>query len=214
MSTVIKRKSSIGYIKWAVNIILPLIIALLPVTESFTSSIKWFMVITILAIILTATANVPQLAVSLGLPVAYIVLLKVPADVAMRAWSLEIPWLILGGFLLTVVLNRTGLLKRVAYKCILLFGGTYKGAIIGIVVVGLIASLVIADLSAKVILLSALALGICKALEFELGDTETSGIGLAALAATLGPSYLFYHGSTGTLVPMGIVASTPACGVD
>lgn len=194
-------------IKWILNIIIPMLVLLIPTDGNFTWTIKAFLIVTIFAIVLIATDNLPMLVIALGLPVCYIIFLKVPSAVVMRPWTTEIPWLILGGFLITQALQRTGLLKRMAYRCILLFGGRFRGIIYGMMFVGVIASLIISDLSAKVILLGALALGICEALGVKKGGRTASAIGLAALAATLGPSYLFLTGSTGNLVPLGIAAS-------
>lgn len=199
-----QKKSTSFYVKWIVNFLIPIVIALIPTTDAFTAPIKWFLVISVFAIILIATENVPLLAVTIGLPVCYVVFLKVPATVAYQPWSLEIPWLILGGFILTVALQKSGLLQRIAYRCILLFGGRFRGILYGMALVGTICSLIISDVAAKAILLGALALGICNALELKLGSRAASAVGMAALASALGPSYLFYTGSTGNLVPFGI----------
>lgn len=209
MEQVIGRKKPASfYIKWIVNFVIPLIVALIPVTPDFTPTIKWFLVITLFAIILIATENVPLLAVTIGLPVCYIVFLKVPAAVAYQPWSLEMPWLILSGFILTISLQKCGLLKRIAYRCILLFGGRFRGILFGMALLGAICSLIIADVAAKAVLLGALALGICNALELKPGSRGASALAMSALAAALGPSYLFFTGSTGNLVPFGILAST------
>lgn len=203
-----KTRSASFYIKWVVNFLIPIVIALIPCNESFTSTIKWFLVISIFAIILIATENVPLLAVTMGLPVCYVVFLKVPAAVAYQPWSLEIPWLILGGFILTVALQKSGLLKRIAYRCILLFGGRFRGILYGMALVGTICSLIISDVAAKAILLGALALGICNALDLKMGGRAASAVAMSALASALGPSYLFYTGSTGNLVPFGVAAAS------
>ena len=89
-----QKKSTSFYVKWIVNFLIPIVIALIPTTDAFTAPIKWFLVISVFAIILIATENVPLLAVTIGLPVCYVVFLKVPATVAYQPWSLEIPWLI------------------------------------------------------------------------------------------------------------------------
>lgn len=144
-----QKKSTSFYVKWIVNILIPVVIALIPTTDAFTAPIKWFLVISVFAIVLIATENVPLLAVTIGLPVCYVVFLKVPATVAYQPWSLEIPWLILGGFILTVALQKSGLLQRIAYRCILLFGGRFRGILYGMALVGTICSLIISDVAAK-----------------------------------------------------------------
>ncbi|MGI6730400.1 MAG: SLC13 family permease [Anaerovoracaceae bacterium] len=193
-------------IKWIVSFLLPILVSLVPVSESFTAPIKLFMVITIFAICLIATEVVPLFVVSVALPVTYIVFLQIDPKIAFAAWSLDVPWLILGGFILTMALEKTGLLKRVAYRLILLFGGKFNGILFGFMLLGAIISLIITDVAAKAILFGALAVGIAKAFELEMGGRTASALGMAAIASALGPSYLWYTGSNGNIVPFGIMA--------
>lgn len=196
--------STKNIVKWAVNIIIPLLILFIPTSETFTKDIKIFFVITIFAIILIATENIPMGATALLLPISYVLLLKVPTNVAFASWSLEIPWLIIAGFLITAVLEKTGLMKRLAYNSILLAGGSFKGIIVGMLITGTVMAFLIADVAAKAVLMGALALSICKALDLKLGDKAASAIAAAAWLAVSGTSYFVYTGSTGNLVPFGI----------
>jgi di/tricarboxylate transporter len=192
-------------IKWAINIILPLIVLMIPVSATFTPAIKTFLVITVLCVGLMATENIPIFAASLLLPVLYALFLDgVNNGVIYKPWTTDVPWLTIGGSVLTIALQKSGLLKRLAYKTILLFGANFKGMIFGMMAVGIVISAVMANLPAKAILLGAFALGICEAMDFKLGSREASALGLAAIASCLGPSYLYYTGSGGTIVTMGI----------
>ncbi len=203
-----KNLSKITLLKWAINVLIPLVIAFLPTSaDGFTPTLRNFLVVTVFAIILIAAGNIPLFTVSILLPVAYVVLLGLDTAVAFRAWSMEIPWLILGGFIITIALQKTGLLKRLAYGCILLFGGKFRGILYGLMLLGAILSIVIADMAAKAILIGALTLGICNAMELKMGDRAASALGLAAIAATLSPSYLFLTGSSGNLVTFGVATT-------
>lgn len=68
-------------------------------------------------------------------------------------------------------------------------------------------SFLIADISAKAVLVGALALSIVKAFNLELTGPASAGIGAATIVAITGTSYLILTGSTGNLVPMGIVSA-------
>lgn len=202
-------------IKWAVNIIIPLICLLIPTSESFTQDIKGFFVITTFMIILIATENIPMFASVILLPVLYTIFLGQPQSVVYSAWTENVPWIALGGSAITLALNKTGLLRRIAYRVILLCGGRFIGILFGMVLVGTLISTIMTDMLAKAILLSALGLGICSALGFKPGDRESSAIGLTTLVACLGPSYLFYTGSGGTVTTLSILeailpGSTPS----
>ena len=50
-----QKKSTSFYVKWIVNFLIPIVIALIPTTDAFTAPIKWFLVISVFAIILIAT---------------------------------------------------------------------------------------------------------------------------------------------------------------
>jgi di/tricarboxylate transporter len=200
-----KKLDKKSIIKWAINVILPLIVLMIPTSEAFTPEIKTFLLITVLCVGFMATENIPLFATAILLPVLYTLFLKdVGNGVVYQAWTTDVPWLMVGGSVLTIALQKSGLLKRLAYKTILVFGAKFKGMIFGMMVVGIIISAIMSNLPAKAILLGAFAIGICNAMNFELGSRESSALGLAAIASCLGPSYLYYTGSGGTIVTMGI----------
>lgn len=197
------NKSSM--LKWAINIILPLIVLLIPVSEAFTVEIKTFLVITVLCIGFMATEKIPIFAISILLPVLYAVFLTdVDNSLVYKAWTTDVPWLTIGGLVLTIGLQKSGLLKRLAYKTILLCGGKYKGMIFGMMIVGIVVGAIMTNLAAKAILLGVFALGISNAMGFKPGSREASALGLSAIASCLGPSYLYLTGCSGTIVTMGI----------
>lgn len=198
----LEKKSFLNW-KWLLNILLPLAVAFIPVSEAFTADIRNFFIITLFAIILIATDNIPIMAASIALPVIYMIFLPgMTMKIVFDSWSTATPWLTLGGSILTIALTKTGLLKRIAYKCILLCGGKFRGILYGMMLIGIVISSFMADVPAKGILMGTLALGICNALGFKLGGRASSAIGLAAIAACLGPSYLYFTGAGGTIVPM------------
>lgn len=202
-----KSYSKAGIVKWIVSFALPIIIALTPVSETFTSPIKWFSVITIFFICLIATDVLPMFVVSVAIPVTYIVFLHVDPKIAFGPWAIEVPWLILGGFIMTMALEKTGLLKRMAYRIILLCGGRFNGILFGFMILGSLTSLIITDNSAKAIMFGALAVGIGRAFDLEFGGRTASALGMVAIASAIGPSYLWYTGSQGNLVPFGIIGA-------
>ena len=191
-------------IKWGANILIPIMILLCPMTENFTSEIRNFFALTIFAIILIATENIPIFTTSILLPMSYMILLQLPSHVVFKAWSLEVPWLILGGFIITIALKKTGLLERIAYASILMCGGSIRGILYGLMILGAILSLVIADVVAKAILICTLAVGICDSMNIKLGSKSSSAIGLAVIASTIGTNTLYLI-STGNLVVLNII---------
>ena len=176
-----KSYSKAGVIKWIVSFAIPIIIALAPVSETFTAPIKWFSVITVFFICLIATEVLPMFVVSVAIPVTYIVFLHVDPKIAFGPWAIEVPWLILGGFIMTMALEKTGLLKRMAYRIILLCGGRFNGILFGFMILGSLTSLIITDNSAKAIMFGALAVGIGRAFDLEFGGRTASALGMVAM---------------------------------
>lgn len=177
-------------LKWAIIILCPLLILCVPVNEMFTWPVKMFFVITLLAILLFALETIQQTAVAILLPIAYVVFQIAPSTVAFSPWTGNIPWMMIGGLILANVLQNIGLLKRIAYKCIILTGCSYKGIIYGIGLAGLILNVMIP--AQATIPLAALAFGICQAMGLKKSKAA-AGIMLSAGLAALLPNYLFLN---------------------
>ncbi len=185
---------------WIISIALPILLLFLPTSAQFTSQIKLFFALSLGGILFWAFEIVPNLIVSLILPVLYLIFNLAPADVVFSSWSNYIPWIMLSGMILTNVAEETGLLKRVAYWSILKTGGSYRGIIYGLTLSGVIIALVMTDLTARTILFATLSYGICKALDLENGGKASSGIMLAGLFAALNPGYIFLTSTSQTMI--------------
>ncbi len=98
--------------------------------------------------------------------------------------------MMIGGLILANILQSIGLLKRIAYKCIILTGCSYKGIIYGIGLAGLVLNVMIP--AQATIPLAALAFGICRAMGLKKSKAA-AGIMLSAGLAALLPNYLFLN---------------------
>ena len=175
---------------WVLTIGLPAVILLMPTTEVMTMQIKLYLAITLLCILMFAFENVQQTAVALLLPLLYVVSGVVPASVAFSPWLQYIPWMCLGGLILANVLESTGLLRRVAYKCIIMTGASYNGILWGMALAGIILNVFIPG--QVVIPMAAFSFGICQALE--LGRSkESAGIMMTAAMAALLPLMFIFN---------------------
>ena len=128
MSTSADKKKRIG---WAVSILIPVIIAFIPVSGDFTESLKRFFMITLFMIMIIAFELFPLLVSAILLPSLYIVSGIVPAATAFGSWSNTTVWIVLGGLIFSTVLDECGLVKRIAYFVIRKCGGTYVGVVYG-----------------------------------------------------------------------------------
>ena len=203
-----KEKRDAGsLVKWFCTLGVPLMILLLPVSEAFSRDIKIFLAITVAASMSFAFENIDQTLVAILLPGLYIICKLAPSAVVLSPWTQNIPWMVLGGFLLADTLGEIGLLKRVAYKCIIWTGCTYNGILYGLVIAGVLLNFMVPGKLA--LPFAALSYGICTALE--LGKSkESAGIMLAAAMGALMPPQMFAFNPTFfILVNGGLEATGP-----
>lgn len=184
-------------IYWIINILLPvLVVVLIPTNDTITMQIKLYIAVTLFAILTFIFENFNRTAIALLLPIVYVILVGCDASDVFSSWTGSIPWYMIGGLLLAVILDRIGLLKRIAYNVILLTGATYKGIILGIAIVGIILYLFIPGNT--VFPMAALSFGICKALDLKPGKAS-GGIMITAAVFSLSLQCMFYSSSYGIL---------------
>ncbi len=175
MSALTKEQRNL-YIKYAINVALPLAIALVPCTEVYTVQIKLFLASTIFAICAFAMETMPQTGVAIMLPVFWIFFNVAKPAAVFNVFQQYLPWVLLGGFFLANVLQRTGLLVRVVYTIVSKTASTYRGLIIGLSLALLIITQCVGS---HPVLYATIAYGICVA--FNFGQSRASaGIMFAA----------------------------------
>ena len=84
MSTSTFKRSDL--IKWAICIILAAICFFIPESEIITSNVKWFLVITVLGLAITAFELVPTIVISVLMPVLWILLNVAPMETVLSSW--------------------------------------------------------------------------------------------------------------------------------
>ena len=192
----VKKLSKGDWVKWICTIGLPVLVMLIPTNESFNSNIRLFLALTLCAILTFAFDNINQTVVALCLPILYVVCGLAPATVAFSPWLQYVPWMTIGGFILAAVLDRVGLLKRLACHIILLTGAKYIGIIWGLAISGVICAIT----GVGVIPVFALAYGVCKALNTGVSKTSAGILLSAAMGVLMASTYLFL----GPLIPLGV----------
>ena len=171
-----QRTNLLGVIKWLIALGIPLAICCIPVNDLFTWRIRLFIALSLLLILLVAFELFNIMIPSVLLPTAYFVTGIVPASTAFGAWTSTVILVVLGAFVLANVLEEVGLLKRIAYWCILKTGGTYAGTVWGTLIASMVLSIV--TFGNAYVLMAALCYGICKALN--LGKSKEAAIVMTA----------------------------------
>ena len=176
-------------IKWAVVLISAAAIWLAPCNEVYTPEVKKFLFVTALGILLVAFELIDLMAVSMMFPIGYLAFGLAPMEIAYSAWTQTMPMVVIGGYMIANVLDRIGLLKRIAYWCILKVGGSYYGLLYGVLIAGCVLNT--ATGGNAWVIMAAFTFGLCKT--FDLGKTIDSAIIMFVGALSAGASCVFIY---------------------
>ena len=200
MPDAIRKTNPKTLIMWICVIAAPIIVMLIPTQGVFTPQLRTFSAITLTAILLFAFNILPNFVVAVALPVSYMLLNVAEPNIAFAAWFSNIPWMFMGGFLLANVLERIGLLNRVAFWRIIKTGGTYSGILWGLAIAGIILNLIAPGKA--YVPMAALSFGICKALNFEK-SRESAGIMMGGFFASWFPTFFLYNPTFAIMPSLG-----------
>ena len=200
MPDAIRKTNPKTLIMWICVIAAPIIVMLIPTQGVFTPQLRTFSAITLTAILLFAFNILPNFVVAVALPVSYMLRNVAEPNIAFAAWFSNIPWMFMGGFLLANVLERIGLLNRVAFWSIIKTGGTYSGILWGLAIAGIILNLIAPGKA--YVPMAALSFGICKALNFEK-SRESAGIMMGGFFASWFPTFFLYNPTFAIMPSLG-----------
>lgn len=184
-------------LKWFISIIVPLFVLLMPTNDIFTAPIRLFTTITTFYILLIAFELLEYMLIAVALPFTYVLFGLAPISVAMGGWGNIVPWVVLGAFLMSNVLNEVGLLKRIAYWCILRTGCNFTGILWGIMFGTLILTVLTSVNSCYI--LPPLLYAICRALNIEKSKEAAAIMCTGAIAANTSGLFLYQPSMLGLL---------------
>lgn len=176
-------------IQWLITIGVTIFLLCLPTTEAFTREIKLFFAFTAMIILMMAFEFFDSLIPALLLPTLYTVFNVVEAKVAFNSWTSTTLYMILGAFVLTNVLDESGLLKRIAFWCIKISGGSYTGTLYGLFIAGIV--LAIVTFNSSYVIMVTLAYGICRAMGLSRSKESALIMLVGAMGALTVKVFLF-----------------------
>lgn len=184
-------------IQWIVLVLISLLFLVIPNNEFYTAQTAKFLTISVFCIGLVCFGLVNIYVPAFLMPAAYVLSGVANWQSAMSGWTNSLPGIIFGAFIISNALERCGLIRRMAYYAVLKTKGSYAKLCYAILVVGWIASLM-TSCNAHMIII---AVGICKALDFEKFDLRAAGIFMAVALGTISSEQWQYYPS-----PMSILA--------
>lgn len=97
------------------------------------------------AVIIWTFDLLPAVAVAAALTFLYLLTNMAPPEVVLGPWTTVLIWTTFGAAIFGEAMEKTGLAKRVALRCMLLTGGTFTGMLIGFAIGGIILGLLLAS---------------------------------------------------------------------
>ena len=97
------------------------------------------------AVIIWTFDLLPAVAVAAALTFLYLLANMAPPEVVLGPWTTVLIWTTFGAAIFGEAMEKTGLAKRVALRCMLLTGGTFTGMLIGFAIGGIILGLLLAS---------------------------------------------------------------------
>ena len=142
------------------------------------------------------------------MPAAYVMFGVSDWKVAMSGWTNSLPIIIFSAFIISFALEKSGLIKRLAYFSILKTQGSYVKLCFAILIVGWIASLM-TSCNAHMIMII-IGLGICNALGFKKFDMRSAGVFLAVALGTISCEQWQYYVTPMTVLGPAYLRVDPA----
>ena len=191
MSAVSAGFSRSDAIKWAASIIVPVLVYFfLPLAEGMNEKIPLFLAITLWAVMSWALETMPSAVSAIIMVFLYSVFVTKPG-VVFSSFGTFLPWIAFAGLIIADVLHRTGAAKRIAIKIMLWTGSSYACAMLGFLLAGFVLSSIMPASQGRLIIFTALGMGMVDALGVDPKSRMSSSIIMAGLFATAATSPAF-----------------------
>ncbi len=185
MSETVKKVSS-KKLQWLITVLLTAAIYVIPLTGAYTAQMRAFLCITVCLILMVVFDLVGIMVVGVALPMSYVVFQVVPSSVALKGWTNDVSYLVIGAFVFAAILDQSGLLRRIALWTMTKVGGSYHAALYGFLAIGIL--ITFASYGNDGYLLEVLAYGFCVSLGIHKkaeGIVFMMASGVAAITARI-----------------------------
>ena len=179
---------------WGINLIVPLLIKYSGPALGLNPVMATFFALTTWAILSWILATLPENLVAILLPALYVIARVGTGREVFAPWGGSIPWLIIGGMIMGLIMMQTGLSKRIALWSIRIAGLSFTRVMVGLMLAGLIISPFVPSVMGKSAIVSVICLGICQALKLAPGSREGATVFLVGFLAVACPKLAFLTG--------------------
>ena len=197
---------------WGINLIVPLLIKYSGPALGLNPVMATFFALTTWAILSWILETLPENLVAILLPAFYVIFHVGTGKQVFAPWGSSIPWLIIGGMIMGLIMMQTGLSKRIALWSIRIAGLSFIRVMVGLMLAGLIISPFVPSVMGKAAIVAVICLGICQALKLEPGSREGATVYLIGFLAVACPKLAYLTGGGDIVIAMkfaGDVAGAP-----
>ncbi len=159
------------------------------------ANLPLYLALTATAVTIWVFDLLPAVFVAAVLTFCYLITNLATPEVILSPWTTVLIWTTFGAAIFGEAMEQTGLAKRVALRCMLLTGGTFRGMLIGFGAGGIILGLLLASGFARTVIFCAIGAGIIQALELDTKSRMSSLIMLGCFFAAAAPTMQFLHTS-------------------
>ncbi len=193
-------------LRWAINLLIPIAIYLLGPSWGLAPKAVLFFAITTWGILSWVTETLPENLVAILMPALYVVTHLGTGKQIFGPWGSPIPWMVIGGMMMGMIIMQTGLSKRIALVSIRISGFSFTKVMAGLLLAGFIISPFVPSVMGKAAILSVICLGICDALNLEKGSREGATVLMVGLLAVAVPKLAYLTGGGDVVMALNIVA--------
>ena len=195
-------------VQWAINLGIPVLIKLFGPQMGLTPVMATFFAFTAWAILSWIMATLPENLVAILLPALYVISQVGTGKEVFAPWGSSIPWLIIGGMIMGMIMMQTGLSKRIALWSIRTAGLSFTRVLIGLMLAGVIISPFVPSVMGKSAIVSVICLGICQALKLAPGSREGATVFLIGFLSVACPKLAFLTGGGDVVIAAKIAGDT------
>ena len=160
--------------------------------------------LSLFAVGLYATGALPEHVSALCYFTVAMIVAVAPANVVFSGFHSGAFWLVFGGLVIGVAVQKTGLGARLARAVTSKFATSYRSMVIGMVVVGVALAFVMPSTMGRIVLLIPVVLALCEHVGFGPKSTERAGLVLAAACGTWMPATAILPSNVPNMVLAGI----------
>ena len=168
------------YVQFLFILAISSILLIIPCGEQYTIEIKKFSFFSVFAILCVACSIFPLVIPAVLLPIAYFFFGVADMKTVYAPWTSYPLWMMIGAYILGYAMEDCGIMKRIAYSILRIFGSSLNTLLYGLYGTGLVLALI--TFNGHYVIMAFIAYSICVALGYKHQKESLLILGTGILA--------------------------------